>query len=366
MNKISFAVAAVYGASMAKAQACSAQEALPDQTMEDKMALAELNYSYLDACVQDGRVTYEEFEALIGDIGEGGADRAENVRKFQMMDLDNNNEISLVELLQHYRIKYYPIDLQGSLPPFSAVKGQLFDYLKCRPKPSMEAQECTAQGYTKEDLKAVLPIMYPLHNILEDYISFEAYAAHEFALRDIDYNGIVEQWEQHKYDWHYKKMRGFWNNSKGLGNLKETVEDDGIMTFEQWNQQNNMMLKRDFKNKPIPENALQWRFWYFDRDRSGILSWWEYWSTIQEDHLQHWHFNQFFNAVDGGSGEGDNVITRLELTDYYTKENEDGALTPEDIDQMVDDFFKKYLRGNYQGDDNDQIQKWALWGGWHW
>ena len=160
-------------------------------------------------------------------------------------------------------------------------------------------------------------------------------------------------------------MRGFWNNSKGLGNLKETVEDDGIMTFEQWNQQNNMMLKRDFKNKPIPENALQWRFWYFDRDRSGILSWWEYWSTIQEDHLQHWHFNKFFNAVDGGSGEGDNVITRQELTDYYTNQNEDGALTPQDIDQMVDDFFKKYLRGNYQGDENDQIRKRPLWGIWH-
>jgi len=32
---------------------------------------------------------------------------------------------------------------------------------------------------------------------------------------------------------------------------------------------------------------------------------------------------------------------------------------------MVDDFFKKYLRGNYQGDENDQIRKRPLWGIWH-
>ena len=49
MNKISFAVAAVYGASMANAQAtCQSTIALPDQQMADKMALAELNFTYLD------------------------------------------------------------------------------------------------------------------------------------------------------------------------------------------------------------------------------------------------------------------------------------------------------------------------------
>ena len=49
MNKISFAVAAVYGASMAKAQAtCQSTRPLPDQQMADKMALAELNFTYLD------------------------------------------------------------------------------------------------------------------------------------------------------------------------------------------------------------------------------------------------------------------------------------------------------------------------------
>ena len=54
---------------------------------------------------------FNEFEALIADIGEGGADRAEDVRKFQLIDLDNNDEVSLVELLQYYRVKYNPIDL---------------------------------------------------------------------------------------------------------------------------------------------------------------------------------------------------------------------------------------------------------------
>ena len=118
MNKISFAVSAIYGASMARAQACQATLPLPDQSSADKMALAELNFAYLDACTVDSVVSWAEFEALVGDIGEGGADRAENERKYQLIDLDSNNEISLVELLQYYRAKYYPIDLQGSLPPF--------------------------------------------------------------------------------------------------------------------------------------------------------------------------------------------------------------------------------------------------------
>lgn len=77
--------------------------------------------------------------------------------------------------------------------------------------------------------------MYPLDNIIDDYVSFEAYAGLELALRDTNYNGIVEQWEQNKYDWHYKFIRGFWNNSKGAGNIQETLEDDGVMDFATWN-----------------------------------------------------------------------------------------------------------------------------------
>ena len=169
------------------------------------------------------------------------------------MDLDNNSEISLVELLQHYRVKYYPVDLQGSLPPFTEVKDALYDYLRCRPKPSTDVdQECTATGYTKEDLKAVLPIMYVLDNIIGDRVSYEAYADHEFSIRDTNYNGIIEQWEQDKYDGHYKYIRGFWNYSKGAGNVRETIEDDGVMTRAQWNQQDNMMIKRDFPDSDIP------------------------------------------------------------------------------------------------------------------
>ena len=244
MNKISFAVAAVYGASMAKAQACSAQEALPDQTMEDKMALAELNYSYLDACVQDGRVTYEEFEALIGDIGEGGADRAENVRKFQMMDLDNNNEISLVELLQHYRVKYHPVDLDASLPPFDSHRYKLYNYTRCPPKPSTDTSECSTMGYTREDLKAVLPLMYSLTNIIDDYPSYETYVSREFDLRDYNRNGLVERWETEWHDWHYKKIRGYWNLSKGAGRVQATVPDNGFMTYDEFNKDDNMLITR--------------------------------------------------------------------------------------------------------------------------
>ena len=139
MNKqnLSVAVAAVYGASMAKAQ-CQSALPLPDQTQSDKMALAEQNHAYMDACVEDGKVSYTEFEALIADIGEGGTNRAENVRKFQLMDLNNDNEISVRELLEYYRIKYNPINVGADLPPFSMDTHQLFNYMKCPPKPSTE------------------------------------------------------------------------------------------------------------------------------------------------------------------------------------------------------------------------------------
>ena len=45
-----------------------------------------------------------------------------------MMDLDNNHEISLEELLQHYRAKYSPIDLQGNLAPFNqeTIRDEVF------------------------------------------------------------------------------------------------------------------------------------------------------------------------------------------------------------------------------------------------
>ena len=319
MNKISFAVAAVYGASMAKAQAtCQSTTAPPDQQMADKMALAEANFSYLDACVRDGKVTYEEFEALAGDIGEGGRDRAENVRKYQLMDLNNDNEISLVELLQHYRVKYSPPDLQGSLPPFTERKDPLFDYIRCKPMPAAVDQSCTVEGYTFEDLKAVLPMIYSLDNIINDRVSYEIYAMQEFKIRDTNYNGIVEPWEQDKYDWHYKFIRGFWNHSKGAGNVQETIEDDGKMTYEEWNKQDNMMLKRDYPNSDIPQSDLEGRFRYFDRNHDGELSWWEYWSTIQEDDLQFYHFHRLYMAIAGDPENGGlGHITRENLTAYY-------------------------------------------------
>ena len=132
---------------------------------------------------------------MVGDIGEGGADRAENVRKYQLMDLNNDNEISLVELLQHYRVKYMPFDLQGSLPPFIERKDPLFDYIKCKPRPAAEDQSCTTEGYAYEDLKAVLPMIYSLENIINDRVSYEIYAMQEFKIRDTNYNGVVEPWE---------------------------------------------------------------------------------------------------------------------------------------------------------------------------
>ena len=226
-------------------------------------------------------MSYQEFEALIADIGLGGADKAENVRNFQLMDLDNNNEISLEELLQYYKAKYSPVDLQGNLAPFDqdVIYDDVLDFLTCRAANNADGEVCSV-GYTREDLKHALPVLYKLDNIMNDYVSFEAYVSHEMALRDRDGDGTVSLYEHNRYNGHYKHMRGFWNHSKGAGNVKETIPDDGVMTWEQWNRQDNMMLKRDYKNTDIPEQQLLWRFQYFDRDGNGELSWWEYWSTI--------------------------------------------------------------------------------------
>lgn len=115
------------------------------------------------------------------------------------MDLNNDNEISESELLRYHQVNNYdPIDLEGHLPPFTPIQGKVFDYLRCRP--SLQATDASglicAVGYTIEDLKAVLPSLLPLGNIIDDPVSFEAYVDHEFSLRDIDYDGTVQLWEQ--------------------------------------------------------------------------------------------------------------------------------------------------------------------------
>ena len=112
MNKLSFAVAAVYFAAMAKAQQCASQSGpAPAQDQSNKRVQGELNFAYLDQCPQDQKVSFEEYEALIDDIDQDGKSYEEKVRSFQMLDLDNNEEISMDELLQAYRVKYSPVDL---------------------------------------------------------------------------------------------------------------------------------------------------------------------------------------------------------------------------------------------------------------
>ena len=201
-----------------------------------------------------------------------------------MIDLDNNHEICQAELLEYYRAKYSPIDLKGHLPPFHKyeIYDVVLDFMLCHPSINAEGQQqhvCN-EGYARDDLKLALPLLYNLDNIIDDHVSFEAYVSNEFKLRDYNEDGMVEPWEHKKHNWHYRFIRGFWNHSKGKGNVRETIPDDGIMTYEQWMRQDNMMVKRDYPNSDIPEEVLRSRFHYFDRDNNGELSWWEYWSTI--------------------------------------------------------------------------------------
>ena len=81
------------------------------------------------------------------------------------------------------------------MPPFRAIDKKVFDYLRCHTDVTAAEGQVCDEGYTREDLKAVLPSLLPLDNILDDHASYEAYVSHEFALRDVDRNGIVEKWE---------------------------------------------------------------------------------------------------------------------------------------------------------------------------
>ena len=134
-------------------------------------------------------------------------------------------------------------------------------------------------------------MILPLGNIIDDHVSYEAYVSHEFALRDKNFDGIVSEYEQRRHDGHYKIIRGFWNNSKGEGNVRRTIPDDGVMDFATWNQQNNMMVKHD---GPIPDWKLLNRFNNIDRNKNGELSWWEYWSTASEDRIYYHAFRDLF------------------------------------------------------------------------
>ena len=261
------------------------------------------------------------------------------------MDLDNNSEISLEELLQYSRNKYSPIDLQGNQAPFDqdAIKQDVIDFLRCRAANNAEGYVCS-DHYTREDLKNALPQLYNLDNIIDDYVSYEAYVSHEFKLRDTDYNGKVELWEQNKYDSHYKFIRGFWNHSKGQGNVRETIPDNGIMTYDQWMRQDNMMVKRDYQNTDIPVEALQSRFNYFDRDSNGELSWWEYWSTIQEDDLQHYHFRQLYYDIeqDAPGSPGYGTLTEDEIRDYFQAQADRGEILASEVELRVALMLEDY------------------------
>ena len=147
-------------------------------------------------------------------------------------------------------------------------------------------------------MKFALPMLFNLDNIIDDYISYEAYVTREHHLRDINDDGKVEKWEQKYYDWHYKLIRGFWNHSKGLGEVRETIPDDNIMTFEQYNKQDNLILKRDYPNSDIPEDRIVGSFRGSDRDGDGQLTWWEYYSTIAHAHKHWYHWTRLYDSIE--------------------------------------------------------------------
>ena len=95
--------------------------------------------------------------------------------------------------------------------------------MRCRAAANADGVACNDLGYSREDLKLSLPHLYNLDNIIHDYVSFEAYVSYEHRLRDVNNDGIVGQWEHNEHNWHHKFMRGFWNYSKGEGDVRERL-----------------------------------------------------------------------------------------------------------------------------------------------
>ena len=134
MNKISFATAVVYAASTARAQTCQSQpdRTVPDEGQADQNQLGRLYFAYMDQCPTDQKISWEEFETFAGDTRLAGYSREQNVRIFQMMDLNNDHHISESELVRYDQINNVaPLDLDGNLPPFRAIEKKVFDYLRC-------------------------------------------------------------------------------------------------------------------------------------------------------------------------------------------------------------------------------------------
>ena len=196
-------------------------------------------------------------------------------------------------------------------------------------------------------MKRALPMLFALDNIIDDYINFEDYVSREHYLHDINDDGKVEMWEQKYYDDHYKWIRGFWNHSKGLGEVRETIPDDGILTFEQYKKQDNLILKRDYPNSDIPDERFEQSFKDSDRDGDGQLTWWEYYSTIAFYHKHWYQWNNLYDSIDQQQKDevGYGELTRDEVRDYYNFLNVDGGLTAEEIENKVEDFFNLYSHG---------------------
>ena len=129
------------------------------------------------------------------------------------------------------------------------------------------------------------------------------------------------------------------------------------MTKEQWMQQDNMLVKRAYPNGEIPTEVLENWFKNLDKNRDGMLTWWEYWTENQQSHKQWFSFNPWFSEIDQDDAPiGQGVLTEDEVRTYFTEQAAIGNISADQIGSKTEHLMVLY------GNGQNEIHFWTMWG----
>ena len=195
MSLKTFAMVAIFGASVASAanyeEYCApTKNLLPVEFDElDWKAKAVAMHSYMDACPQDGVVSFIELDRYYGEI----EDKAPLVHEynhgidvyeaFVRLDDDGDMQVSQEEFLRHALIE------SGEI--FIAGPDAYFTYLTCRPRADGSSSPTCEQSFRRADLRAMAPMYLDLTGVYvddatlkENIVAYERYISREMYLRD--------------------------------------------------------------------------------------------------------------------------------------------------------------------------------------
>lgn len=115
-----------------------------------------------------------------------------------------DEKLTLKEILQFARSVHEPFDLGENPVPYTEIRDQLFEYMDYEVVPNDDGLHY--DGFiTRENLKAMQPILFPYHQANDELI------VREMRLRDYNRDGKIDVEEHMSYTWHYNYMVSFWN-----------------------------------------------------------------------------------------------------------------------------------------------------------